>query len=132
MLKIVDGRFYLVHGDDGSFKVNPKVRDPETGDLIPYEMKAGDKLILTVRALPTNESPVLLCSTAIGTDEIFITHEQSSQIECGIYSAEIDMIYENGMRDTVWTPDITARNRTKVKSFENFHVVVEVPTPPEV
>lgn len=132
MLRIVDNKIFIVHGDDGSFKVNPKVIDPETGEKIPYEMRDNDKLILTVRKLPTKDSPVLLSSTAVGTDEIFITREQSSAIECGIYSAEIDMIYEDGKHDTVWTPDITGKNRTKIKSFENFHVVTEVPVPSEV
>ena len=89
-------------------------------------------MVLTVRELPTKDSPVLLSSVSVGTDEIFITHEQASQIDCGIYSAEIDMIYESGLRDTIWTLDIVNKSRTKVKNYENFFVVVEVPTSPEV
>lgn len=132
MLKIIDNKIYIVHGDDGSFRVNPKITDPTTGEKVPYEMKPGDKMILTVRKLPTESSPVLLSSVSTGTDLITIRRDQFENIECGVYSAEIDMIYENGLHDTVWTVDITKKDRTKVKNFENFHVVTEVPVSSEV
>ena len=122
MLKIIDDKIYLVRGDDAILKVELAQQDGTA-----YEMQEGDIIALTVRKLPNAESEVLLSVTgASGSNEITIPHAATEGLEYGEYSADIQLTYSDGRRDTVWPEDIESSTRIKGKNMGNFILVSEV------
>lgn len=122
MLKIIDDKIYLVRGDDAILKVELTQEDGTA-----YEMQEGDIIALTVRKLPNAESDVLLsAASGSGSNEITIPHDATAELEYGEYSADIQLTYSDGRRDTVWPGDVESGTRIKGKNMGNFVIVSEV------
>ena len=118
MLQIEKDCIYITRGDDAMFRIVLELN----GEV--YEMADGDVLTFTVRATPDETSPILAELTS--TSNIFtISHEDTSSIPAGSYSADVQLMQADGKRTTVW-PTIVGANRTKVHNFHNFNIMPEV------
>jgi len=79
-----------------------------------------------VRELPKLDSPVLLeVSSAPGSTQIVLTHNITSAIEVGQYSADIQLYTADGRRITVW-PTPSGRERYLETNNKVFIVMPEV------
>ena len=119
MLIIENNSIFLNRGDDAVLNV---VITNSAGEA--YELRPGDGLTLTVRELPTADSPVLLTATS-ATSEIELTHTITSLLDVGQYSADIELTLANGSRITIW-PVLTGNARFKEKNYKNFTIMSEV------
>lgn len=119
MLIIENNSIFLNRGDDAVLNV---VITNSAGEA--YEIRPGDSLTLSVRELPTADSPVLLTATS-STSEIELTHTITSLLDVGQYSADIELTLANGSRITVW-PSLTGNARFKEKNYKNFTIMSEV------
>jgi len=119
MLIIENNNIFLNRGDDALLNVSITNSAGEA-----YEMQTGDSLTLTVRAVPTAESAVLLTATST-TSTITLTHAMTALLEVGQYSADIELTLSNGTKITVW-PLLTGNARFKEKNYKNFTVMSEV------
>lgn len=118
MIKIEDGTIAITRGDCGLIAI-----EIETGGST-YEMAEGDTLELTVRGLPSAESPILLhAESAPGVAQI-VLHTEDTQIPPGRYSADIQLNHGE-CRYTVW-PELDTAKGYKVRNLKNFIVGVEV------
>lgn len=117
MLKVENGRIYVVRGDDEVLSVA----------LEGYEMAAGDVLTLTVRELPTAESAALITvKSAPGSNRIVLSHADTANVPYGAYSADVQLLTADGLRRTVWPTNITDPARARGSNMKNFIVVSEV------
>ena len=117
---------WLVRGDDERIEV-PLYVD-SSGELVPYEMRPGDSLTLTVRDVPDAASPIILqVTSAPGQTVIPIRHADTKDLPLGRYSADIQLCTADGLRKTVW-PDFEAgnSNRWRARNTRNFYLVSEV------
>ena len=113
---------YLTKGDDAALEVSSIAAE----DGSQYEMQAGDVLTLTVRALPSADSPVLIQIDALpGSNRIVFRHEDTAELTVGRYSADVQLTTAEGKRYTVW-PTITGSGRYVVKNLNNFVIMPEV------
>lgn len=111
----------LTVGDDASFTVALKTDD---GD--PYEMAAHEFLIFSVREKASLESPLLLEITSELTSNVIdITHDDTKDMAPGFYSAEVQLMTDDGKRITVW-PKLQGNSRTSVANRKNFCLMTEV------
>ena len=91
-------------------------------------MQAGDVLTLTVRALPSADSPALIQIDSLpGVNRIVLRHADTAELNVGRYSADVQLTTADGKRFTVW-PTIAGSGRYVVKSFNNFVIMPEVTT----
>ena len=91
-------------------------------------MQAGDVLTLTVRALPSADSPALIQIDALpGSRRIVFSHADTAELDVGRYSADVQLTTADGKRYTVW-PAITGSGRYVVKNLNNFVIMPEVTT----
>lgn len=118
MLLIEDDVIYLTRGDDAEFEIT--IQD-EDGNA--YEMRDGDKLVMQVRALPSEESESVF-KVESDSNQITISHDDTSGAQVGMYSADIEL-QSGGSRRTIW-PLLNKRKRSKVNNFENFIIMPEV------
>ena len=110
----------LTRGDDASLTV------ALTGDDGAYEMTDGEYLIFGVRELPTEDSEILLSlRSANGSNIIRFAHSDTEAMQIGMYSAEIQLMTEDGGRVTVW-PKLTGSNRISTGNRKNFCLMTEV------
>ena len=115
---------YITKGDDAVLEVSSITAD-DGGE---YELQAADVLTLTVRALPSAQSPVLIQIDALpGSERIVIRHEDTAELTVGRYSADVQLTTAEGRRHTIW-PVIAGSGRYVVKSFNNFIIMPEVTT----
>ena len=122
MLIVENDIIYLTKGDDGAIPVSVQNGEEE------YILGEGDTLALTVRELPTAESPVLmLCKSTPGSNRIIINSADTEQILPGRYSADIQLTDASGMKTTVW-PLPEGSERYRIKNFQNFVIMPEVTT----
>ena len=121
MYLIENDAIYLTRGDDAVLGI------ALTGaDGTAYALEDGDVLTLTVRALPSAESEILLqLSGEPGGDEIVLRHEDTAGIEPGGYSADVQLTTAVGLRYTVW-PQLEGSARTRVRNWRNFNLMPEV------
>jgi len=126
MLKVVDDKIYLVRGDDAILALD--LVDQE-GNA--YQMQEGDALYLTVREFPSETSPVIFSVVGVsGSNRIVIDHDDTEGKECGAYSADIQLVYADGRRDTIWPADIEDGKRlSETKNWKNFMLCTEVTRP---
>lgn len=89
-----------------------------------YEMTAEDTIELTVRALPTSESPVILHAVSSPGINQIVLHGEDTQITPGRYTADIQLNH-NGCRYTIW-PELDVTKDYKIKNRKNFIVAAEV------
>jgi len=122
MLKIIDGKIYLVRGDDEVLEVNVS----SDGEAV--QLAEGDTLTLTVRELPSKESrEILRVTSAPGSNRIIINHSDTADAEYGEYSADVQLMTADGRRRTVW-PVIDENNipKAEAKNWKNFILLPEV------
>lgn len=112
---------YITRGDDAEINVTIRGDDGSV-----YNMQSGDQLILTVRALPTHDSDVLL-SVAANTNVLSLSHEATEALDAGKYSADVQLTTSVGKRRTIW-PSVTDNMMrvVGVKNFCNFVILPEV------
>ena len=115
---------YLTKGDDAALEVSSIAAE----DGSEYSMQAGDVLTLTVRALPSAESPALIQIDSLpGVNRIVLRHADTADLDVGRYSADVQLTTAEGKRYTVW-PAITGSGRYVVKNLNNFVIMPEVTT----
>ena len=110
----------LTRGDDAALTV------ALTGDDGPYEMTDREYLIFGVREMPTEESELLLfLRSTDGSNIIRFSHSDTEGLQIGMYSAEIQLMKEDGSRITVW-PMLTGSSRISTGNRKNFCLMTEV------
>lgn len=88
-----------------------------------YELQADDVLTLTVRALPSAQSPALIQVDALpGSRRIVFGHDDTAELDVGRYSADVQLTTAEGKRYTVW-PTIAGSGRYVVKNLNNFVII---------
>lgn len=115
---------YLTKGDDAVLEVS-NIDSQEGGT---YELQEGDVLTLTVRQLPSTLVPILIqISSEPGDKCIVINHDHTSELNVGLYSADIQLTTFDGLRYTIW-PKLNRDLRSVAKNFNNFVIMPEVTT----
>lgn len=111
----------LTRGDDAVIEVPLTINDD-----VPYDMDSNDYLIFAVREVPSPESPVLLnIESEHGVNRIVFSHDDTTDMAIGFYSAEIQLMTSDGMIYTVW-PKLTGNARTSKSNRKNFVLMTEV------
>ena len=115
---------YLTKGDDAVLEVSSIAT--EGGEE--YALQETDVLTLTVRALPSADSPALIQIDALpGSNRIVFNHDDTAELDVGRYSADVQLTTADGKRYTVW-PAITGSGRYVEKNLNNFVIMPEVTT----
>lgn len=115
---------YITKGDDAVLEVSSIATEGGTE----YELQGTDVLTLTVRALPSAQSPALLQVDALpGSRRIVFSHADTAELDVGRYSADVQLTTAEGKRYTVW-PTIAGSGRYVVKNLNNFVIMPEVTT----
>lgn len=115
---------YITKGDDAVLEVSSIA----TEGGAEYALQDTDVLTLTVRALPSAQSPALLQVDALpGSRRIVFSHADTAELDVGRYSADVQLTTAEGKRYTVW-PTITGSGRYVVKNLNNFVIMPEVTT----
>lgn len=113
---------YLTKGDDAALEISGVTAQ----DGSSYELQSDDVLTLTVRALPSAESPVLIQIDSMpGSNRIVLRHEDTAEMNVGRYSADVQLTTADGKRYTIW-PSVSGSGRYVVKNFNNFVIMPEV------
>ena len=113
---------YITKGDDAVLEISSIAT--EGGEE--YALQDTDVLTLTVRALPSAQSPALLQVDALpGSRRIVFSHADTAELDVGRYSADVQLTTADGKRYTVW-PTITGSGRYVVKDLNNFVIMPEV------
>ena len=113
---------YITKGDDAVLEVSSITTDSG----VEYALQDADVLTLTVRALPSADSPALIQIDALpGSNRIVFRHEDTAELTVGRYSADVQLTTAEGKRYTVW-PAITGSGRYVVKNLNNFVIMPEV------
>ena len=113
---------YLTKGDDAVLEVSSIAT--EGGEE--YALQETDVLTLTVRALPSADSPEMIQIDALpGSNRIVFNHDDTAELDVGRYSADVQLTTAEGKRYTVW-PTITGSGRYVVKNLNNFVIMPEV------
>lgn len=113
---------YLTKGDDAVLEISSIT----AADGSKYALQETDVLTLTVRSLPTSQSPVRFQIDALpGSKRIVIRHEDTAELDVGRYSADVQLTTAEGKRFTVW-PSVAGSGRYVVKNFNNFVIMPEV------
>lgn len=121
MLTIEEQDVYLTRGDDVNLEFILT-----RADGVDYVMDSGDRLVFSIRELPSIESEVLATvSSAYGSNVIVIRHGDTSELNVGRYSADCQLVTANGNIFTVW-PELDGRTRYKERNFKNFILMPEV------
>lgn len=120
MLYVENNVIYLTKGDDGKLPVNVTLGDES------YQMSEYDTLTITVRELPSAESPVLLqIETVPGSNRIIFNSADTKDISPGRYSADIQLTDGGGRKYTIW-PRLEGNKRYNGRNYENFVIMPEV------
>lgn len=115
---------YITKGDDAVLEITSIAT--EGGEE--YALQETDVLTLTVRALPSAQSPALFQVDAQpGSRRIVFSHADTAELDVGRYSADVQLTTAEGKRYTVW-PTITGSGRYVVKNLNNFVIMPEVTT----
>lgn len=120
MLLIEDDVIYLTRGDDAEFEIT--IQD-EDGNA--YQMREGDKLILTVRTQPLpNAKSEMILQVESETNQFTIAHADTAEAQVGKHSADIEL-RSGGLIRTIW-PQLEGRLRYNAINFANFVIMPEV------
>lgn len=121
MIYISSNVINLTRGDDAVLTM--LLRDSEQHE---YEMDSREYLIFGLRETPTEDSPVLLeIESDRGERTIHFTHDDTKDLPVGYYSAEVQLMTEDGQRVTVW-PKLEGNSRTSKSNRRNFCLMTEV------
>ena len=108
-------------GDDGEITISLA---SDTGG--PYTMASDEYLIFNVREKPTEDSELLIdIRSENGSNDIVISHNDTANLEPGYYSAEVQLMANDGKRITVW-PKLEGTNKTSKSNRKNFCLMTEV------
>ena len=111
----------LTVGDDASLSI-----DLKTDDGNEYEMSQDEYIIFSVREKPIPTSELLVeIRSENGSNEIVFTHADTADLAPGYYSAEAQLMAEDGKRITVW-PMLKGNNKTSNSNRKNFCLMTEV------
>lgn len=111
----------LTVGDDASLSIDLKTDDGEE-----YEMSQNEYLIFSVREKPSSASELLVeIQSEDGSNEIKFAHGDTADLSPGYYSAEAQLMTEDGKRITVW-PMLKGNNKTSGSNRKNFCLMTEV------
>lgn len=111
----------LTVGDDASLAVSLKQSDGTA-----YEMSEHEYLIFSVREKPSADSALLIeIESEMGSNEIVFSHKDTENLSPGYYSAEAQLMTEDGKRITVW-PKLVGNNKTSSSNRKNFCLMTEV------
>lgn len=111
----------LTVGDDASLSVTLKQSDGTE-----YEMSEYEYLIFSVREKPNIDSELLIeIESERGSNEIVFRHEDTENLSPGYYSAEAQLMTEDGKRITIW-PKLSGNNKTSNSNRKNFCLMTEV------
>lgn len=111
----------LTVGDDAVLEIPLKTDDGED-----YKMEETEYLIFTVREKANEDSPVVFeLESEKGNNEIHISHEDTSGIIPGYYSAEAQFMAADGKRITVWPKPVGSRKISQ-GNRKNFCLMSEV------
>lgn len=122
---------WMVRGDDEMLSVAPALIQGD--EIIPegYEMRPGDTLTLTVRTEPKEAgnaaASILMQITGVpGGTRIPIRHADTADLPYGQYSADVELLTEEGYHKTIW-PRLTAdKKRARTSNLKNFMICSEV------
>lgn len=120
MFQLKDGIIYLTRGDSASLSVS---LTDQSGTA--YTMQTGDTLTLTVRAMPNDESEVVLHKVSTSST-ITIDHDDTKDEDIGQYSADIQLTLTDGHVFTVWPVLDEKKMKTDKSSWKNFWLTPEV------
>lgn len=121
MFSVSDGVITITRGDYKTLEV--QICDMQGRD---YEMQEGDILTLSVRETPEESSP-LLVQIHSATNILTFTPSDTSGVEPGQYSGDIQLTTADGKIATLWeSVPAEQRNRGKVKNWKNFILLPEV------
>lgn len=124
MLFIEEQDVYLTRGDDANLEFALT-----RADGVDYVMDSNDRLIFSIRELPSVESEILATiPSAYGSNVIVIRHEDTAELDVGRYSADCQLVTATGNIFTVW-PELDGRTRYKERNFKNFILMPEVTMP---
>lgn len=111
----------LTVGDDASLSI-----DLKQDDGTEYEMSENEYLIFSVREKPNSASELLVeIHSEDGSNEIKFAHADTVDLSPGYYSAEAQLMTEDGKRITVW-PMLKGNNKTSNSNRKNFCLMTEV------
>ena len=120
---------WMARGDDEVVTVNPAAVD-EDGNIIEggYTMQPGDILTLTLRQTPDKKaSPILMqVKSAPGSGRIPIRSADTSDLDYGKYSADIELLTEDGLTSTIWPKLKPESKRASASNLKNFMICSEV------
>ena len=108
-------------GDTGGLRITRIVLDDGTE----YTLKPGDGLIFTVRAKPSEDSPILIQMTT-NTTEFTFTPADTKNLKPGRYSADVELITASGLTFTIWPKKKKSKIQPSYANFENFWLWPEV------
>lgn len=121
MIYVSNGVINLTVGDDATLTVPLKTDDGED-----YVMTAHEFLIFSVREKASLESPLLLEITSdLASNDINFAHDDTKDMVPGFYSAEVQLMTDDGKRITVW-PKLEGNSRTSASNRKNFCLMTEV------
>ena len=121
MIYVSNNVVNLTVGDDATLTVPLK-----TDDGNDYEMTAHEFLIFSVREKASLESPLLLEITSdLASNDINFAHDDTKDMTPGFYSAEVQLMTDDGKRITVW-PKLEGNSRTAASNRKNFCLMTEV------
>lgn len=121
MIYVSNGVINLTVGDDATLTVPLKTDDGED-----YVMTAHEFLIFSVREKASLESPLLLEITSdLASNDINFAHDDTKDMAPGFYSAEVQLMTDDGKRITVW-PKLEGNSRTSASNRKNFCLMTEV------
>lgn len=113
---------YLTRGDDAVLEISSIT----AADGSEYALQDTDVLTLTVRTLPSAQSPVLIQIDALpGSNRIVFRSEDTAELNVGRYSADVQLTTAEGRRYTIW-PMLRGNLRYETRSFNNFVIMPEV------
>lgn len=125
-----DGVITMFRGDTVALKVELPVYTA-SGEHTEqsYEMQDGDKLVLTVRQMPSISAPVLF-STSSETSRILIVPSDTENVEPGQYSADIELRKADGTINTIFPllENLPSRARKGTINWKNFVLIGDVTT----
>lgn len=119
MIEVTNDFIAITRGDDGVIDVSI-VQDGG----VPYTMQEGDKLELTVRALPTPDSPILIHKTSESGKPVIALSSADTDIEAGSYSADIQLTMADGCVCTVWPTSLI--RHISPRNLNNFRIAAGV------
>lgn len=112
----------LTRGDDAVIEV-PLYNDNKEE----YVLGETEFLIFSVRVLPREDSDLLVnISSVPGSNRIVIGHNDTKDLDVGVYSAEVQLMTSDNKRITVWPKPVGKFKIKDTANRKNFILMPEV------